>query len=223
MLQLEIPLATVRHAVALCRKLGVPSILDPRRCRRAGCRRRCTRSTCSRPTSTRRHSSRAVGASRRTRCSATLLARGPEQVVLKLGPRGAIARGAGRLDRERPRVQGESGRHHRRRRRVHRRARGRPRRRPAVGRRPAVRQRGGRAVLHASSAHSPRCRPAAPSSDCYGCVDGAVCGPGSMRRTSRINSSRKCHPAHPKPAKRTSTTIARTIRRAHTRLRTRRT
>jgi ribokinase len=95
LLQLEIPLATVRHAVRVCRSLGVPTVLDPAPVPPRGLPRALCAAdylTPNQPESLRlagldppRHA-RVADA---TTIAATLHARGAQTVVLKLGARGS--------------------------------------------------------------------------------------------------------------------------------------
>jgi ribokinase len=92
-LQLEIPLATVRHAASLCRKLGVPTILDPAPVPSGGISPALYGVDVLTPNE---HEAALLAGTRRRQAPAvlatSLLARGPSHVVLKLGGRGALAR-----------------------------------------------------------------------------------------------------------------------------------
>jgi ribokinase len=95
-MQLEIPPATVRHALTVCRRLGVPTILDPAPVPPKGLSRPFYGATILTPNqpeaallmgqSTRR-SGRVGGPKRVARA---LLGRGASTVVLKLGARGSM-------------------------------------------------------------------------------------------------------------------------------------
>jgi ribokinase len=94
-MQLEIPLATVRHAVEMCRRHGVMSILDPAPVPPRGLPRALYGLDVLTPNE---HEARQLAKPRSGGADAlakSLLARGASQVVLKLGPRGALARGQG--------------------------------------------------------------------------------------------------------------------------------
>ena len=113
-LQLEVPLATVRHAVAMCRRHGVPSVLDPAPVPPKGLPRALYRVDVLTPneheaaqlvggTSRRSGTGRASDLPSRGRrgtpvvLADRVLARGPGRVVLKLGARGALLRDQGSL------------------------------------------------------------------------------------------------------------------------------
>lgn len=98
-LQLEIPPATVRHAVALCRRLGVFTILDPAPVPPKGLPRALFAVDVLTPNENEAERLLALGAARRPESKrvagpehvgAALLARGAKRVVLKLGARGAM-------------------------------------------------------------------------------------------------------------------------------------
>jgi ribokinase len=94
-LQLEIPLATVRRAMTLCRELGVTSILDPAPVPPRGLPAALYKADVLTPNE---HEAALLAGSRRRGADAlakALLGRGPSRVVLKLGGRGALARGQG--------------------------------------------------------------------------------------------------------------------------------
>lgn len=99
-LQLEIPPATVRHAVALCRRLGVFTILDPAPVPQKGLPRALFGVDLLTPNESEAERLLAHGSERMTdpaRVGAALLARGAGTVALKLGGRGAMIVGrAGR-------------------------------------------------------------------------------------------------------------------------------
>jgi ribokinase len=94
-MQLEIPLATVRHALAVCRRLGVPAILDPAPVPPKGLPRSLYAATVLTPN----QPEAALLAGRRTGRSGrigdpksigeALIARGASTVVLKLGAGGS--------------------------------------------------------------------------------------------------------------------------------------
>jgi ribokinase len=95
-LQLEIPLPTVRHAIATCRRLGVPTILDPAPVPPRGLPRelfavdvltpnQIEAQLLARPGSVPAHALGAPG-----RIGRGLLAKGAGAVVLKLGARGSF-------------------------------------------------------------------------------------------------------------------------------------
>ena len=105
LLQLEIPLATVRHALALCRRLGVRAILDPAPVPPRGLPRALFAAdvlTPNEPESL--HLAGAAGPDSTPRprprdMADRLLSRGARTAVLKLGPRGAaVATRAGDFD-----------------------------------------------------------------------------------------------------------------------------
>lgn len=98
-MQLEIPHETVAHAIALCRKLGVPTILDPAPVPPKGLPRRMYDVEILTPNQTEAQALLAVrtaGRSPRSKppdakqMGADLLARGARMVVLKLGDRGSM-------------------------------------------------------------------------------------------------------------------------------------
>lgn len=100
MLQLEIPLATVRHALAMCRRLGVYTILDPAPAPPRGLPPEMYRVDLLTPNQGEAEillsARRAVGRVKRKRrpdakqIGGELLALGPKMVVLKLGSRGTM-------------------------------------------------------------------------------------------------------------------------------------
>ena len=110
LLQLEIPLATVRHALALCRRHNVPTVLDPAPVPPRGLPRALFRAdylTPNEPESLHLAGLRAKPGARvpdPKTIAARLQARGAQTVVLKLGARGcALApRGAEPLRLVRP-------------------------------------------------------------------------------------------------------------------------
>ena len=99
LLQLEIPLPTVRHALAMCRRLGVTSILDPAPVPPRGLPRALLAAadvlTPNEPESLQllgaTPPANARRAPRPSDVARTLISRGASTVVLKLGPRGAAA------------------------------------------------------------------------------------------------------------------------------------
>jgi ribokinase len=96
LLQLEVPLATVRHAVALCRRLGVACVLDPAPVPPGGLPPALLRAGVLTPNQP--ESRQILGLRPRAgvrvddprRVAAGLHARGAATVVLKLGARGAL-------------------------------------------------------------------------------------------------------------------------------------
>ncbi|MBC8108231.1 MAG: ribokinase [Anaerolineae bacterium] len=103
-LQLEIPLATVRHAIALCRQHGVYTILDPAPAPEKPLPRSLYQVDLFTPnqseaeillgmTPTHRVKKKRVEDPKQI--AADLLSRGPKSVVLKLGAKGSIAAGDG--------------------------------------------------------------------------------------------------------------------------------
>ena len=94
-LQLETPLATVRHAISTCRALGVPTILDPAPVPPRGLPRELYRVDVLTPNET--EAGLLLGRDRDLRpeeIARRLLSRGPGSVVLKLGDKGAVWRTA---------------------------------------------------------------------------------------------------------------------------------
>jgi ribokinase len=101
-LQLEIPLPTVRHAIATCQRLGVFTILDPAPVPPKGLPRALYGVDLLVPNRIEAEMLLDLGAARRRRAARTrkladpkqigidLLARGPKAVILKLGERGSI-------------------------------------------------------------------------------------------------------------------------------------
>jgi ribokinase len=95
LLQLEIPLATVRQAIRVCRDLGVPTILDPAPVPPRGLPRALFKAdylTPNQPESLQlagREPARGARVSDVKPIASDLLARGASTVVLKLGARGA--------------------------------------------------------------------------------------------------------------------------------------
>jgi ribokinase len=98
-LQLEIPLATVQHAIALCRRLGVPVILDPAPVPPQGLDRLMLDVEVLTPNQG--EAEQLVGLEQTHRVSAKrildpkqvgsdLLKRGAKAVVLKMGAKGAV-------------------------------------------------------------------------------------------------------------------------------------
>jgi ribokinase len=109
LLQLEIPLATVRHAIGVCRKLGVPTVLDPAPVPRGGLPRALFASTFLTPNQVESlHLATMIPApgakvSDVGGIATKLHARGAATVVLKLGARGAaVATRGGELTVVRP-------------------------------------------------------------------------------------------------------------------------
>jgi ribokinase len=96
LLQLESPTATVHHALTLCRRLGVPTVLDPAPVPPRGLPRAMIAAadylTPNRPESLHLHGRRPSPGARvpdPRRVAEALLARGARAVILKLGDRGA--------------------------------------------------------------------------------------------------------------------------------------
>lgn len=99
-LQLEIPLETVRHAIALCQRRGVYTILDPAPVPEGGLSRPLYGVDLLTPNQNEAEAllraGRPMGRMKRTRrvdakqIGGELLTRGPKQVVLKLGRKGAM-------------------------------------------------------------------------------------------------------------------------------------
>ena len=100
MMQLEIPLATVRHALGMCRQLGVTTILDPAPVPSRGLPRGLYQVDLLVPNQTEAEAllarDKGLGRLKRTRLvdakqiGSDLLSRGAGQVVLKLGRKGAM-------------------------------------------------------------------------------------------------------------------------------------
>jgi ribokinase len=108
-LQLEIPIATVRHVVAMCRRLGVPTILDPAPVPEAGLPAALFRVDVLTPNQpeaallTGHVPTGRAPTARPEQTGKNLLSRGPSIVVLKLGARGSMVVGRdGTLLRARP-------------------------------------------------------------------------------------------------------------------------
>ena len=92
-MQLEVPPATVRHAVALCRRLGVRTILDPAPVPPKGLPRALYAVGVLTPNE--HEGAQLTGQRDAAKMAAALLSRGASTVVLKLGAKGAlIAEGA---------------------------------------------------------------------------------------------------------------------------------
>jgi ribokinase len=95
LLQLEIPLATVRHAVRLCRSIGVPTVLDPTPVPPRGLPRALFAADYLTPNQPESLRLAGLDPPRRARVAdaraiaAALHARGAQTVVLKLGARGS--------------------------------------------------------------------------------------------------------------------------------------
>jgi ribokinase len=95
-LQLEIPLATVRHAIAICRRLGIPTILDPAPVPPRGLPRELFAADVLTPNQVeaqllfRPGSAPAQALRVPEQVSRALLAKGAGAVVLKLGARGSF-------------------------------------------------------------------------------------------------------------------------------------
>jgi ribokinase len=98
LLQLEIPLATVRHAISLCRRLGVPTVLDPAPVPPRGLPRPLFDADYLTPNETEAlqlagrkpaRTRRSDVASDAAAIAAALHSRGARTIVLKLGSRGA--------------------------------------------------------------------------------------------------------------------------------------
>jgi ribokinase len=102
-LQLEIPLKTVRHAIALCRRLGLYTILDPAPVPDDGLKRPFFDVDVLTPNQNEAEALLQMNKSSRKgrgtvvqdpkQIGMDLLARGPRDVVLKLGSKGAMAIG----------------------------------------------------------------------------------------------------------------------------------
>ena len=90
LLQLEIPLPTVRYALQLCRRLGVPTILDPAPVPARGLPNALYRVDVLTPNQP--EAARLAGQSGE-QAARKLIARGAATAVLKLGARGAMAVG----------------------------------------------------------------------------------------------------------------------------------
>ena len=101
LLQLEIPVATVRHAITLCRRLGVPTVLDPAPVPVKGMPRSLFSADYLTPNETESFRlafgapARGPRAATPSSVAAALHARGARTVVLKLGARGAAFAGRG--------------------------------------------------------------------------------------------------------------------------------
>lgn len=98
-LQLEIPYATVKHAIGVCKRLGVYTILDPAPAPPKGLTRAMYDVDILSPNQSEAETllhSPTIGGLKRTQrpdakqLGADLLARGPRAVVLKLGAKGAM-------------------------------------------------------------------------------------------------------------------------------------
>jgi ribokinase len=98
-MQLEIPLKTVRHAIAKCRELGAYTILDPAPAPPKGISRALYDVNILTPNQSEAEAllqTPSLGRSRRAKrpdakqIGAELLARGPDTIVLKLGEKGAM-------------------------------------------------------------------------------------------------------------------------------------
>jgi ribokinase len=87
-MQLEVPAATVRHALAMCRKLGVRTILDPAPVPPKGLPPALYRADLITPNE--HEGAQLAGMRSARRIVAALLARGAGAVVLKLGEKGAL-------------------------------------------------------------------------------------------------------------------------------------
>jgi len=90
LMQLEVPLPTVRRTIEICRRHGVPTILDPAPAPRGGLPRALQQVDILSPNEGEAEGILGAGSSRlheRERC-ARLLQCGPRVVVLKLGARG---------------------------------------------------------------------------------------------------------------------------------------
>ena len=98
-MQLEIPLGTVRHALAVCRRAGVPAVLDPAPVPPGGlpaALHRCTVLTPNQPEAALlvgRRAGRGARVGDPKRVASELIERGAETVVLKLGARGSLMMG----------------------------------------------------------------------------------------------------------------------------------
>ena len=90
LLQLEIPLATVRHALALCRRLGVPTVLDPAPVPPRGLPPALYRADILTPNQLESLQLVRRKGTDPKRIAADLLSRGAGTVILKLGARGAL-------------------------------------------------------------------------------------------------------------------------------------
>jgi ribokinase len=98
-MQLEIPLKTAEHAAEVCRRAGVPIILDPTPVPAKGLPKSLYQVDYLTPNQNEAESlleRRELGRMKRTKrpdarqLAERLLERGPERVVLKLGPKGAV-------------------------------------------------------------------------------------------------------------------------------------
>jgi ribokinase len=87
-MQLEVPLATVRHAVAMCRRLAVRTILDPAPVPPKGLPRALYGVDVLTPNE--HEGAQLTGQRAAPKIAAALLSRGPSSVVLKLGAKGAL-------------------------------------------------------------------------------------------------------------------------------------
>jgi ribokinase len=99
LLQLEIPVATVKHAIAVCQRLGVPTILDPAPVPPKGMPRALFGVDVLTPNQTEAELLVGIEPSPRIRkkrfsdpkqIAMDLLGRGPKSVILKLGERGCM-------------------------------------------------------------------------------------------------------------------------------------
>jgi ribokinase len=104
LMQLEIPIDTVQHAIATCRKLGVFTILDPAPVPVRGAPKELFGVNVLTPNQREAEALLPLGQMGRMRrkkrvdakqIGTELLSRGPQSVVLKLGPRGAMIQDQG--------------------------------------------------------------------------------------------------------------------------------
>jgi ribokinase len=100
LLQLEIPVATVRHAIAMCQRLGVYTVLDPAPVPPKGMPRALFGVDMLTPNQTEAELLLEIAPSSRSRrkrvsdpkqIAGDLLARGPKGVILKLGTHGSLS------------------------------------------------------------------------------------------------------------------------------------
>ena len=111
-LQLEIPLETVRHAIEMCRRFGVPTILDPAPVPPRGVPRELLHVDVLAPNQgeaelllgrQRTHGVKSKKLMDPKLIAGTLVTRGPKTVIVKLGPKGALIVGRdGQIERVRP-------------------------------------------------------------------------------------------------------------------------
>ena len=90
-MQLEIPLTTVKHAIAMCRKLGVATILDPAPAPARGLPKAFYQVDVLTPNQTEAQSLLSTRTKDPQRIASELHGRGAKQVVLKLGDKGSFS------------------------------------------------------------------------------------------------------------------------------------